>query len=413
MAIGHAQTGTYSPYSRFGLGELHPQRFSQSRGMGGLSYGLRLPNTLNIGNPASYSSIDTLSFVFDVGMSVNRTNFTSGTEPGRALVNNYSFDHLAFAFHIKKWWVASVGIIPYSQVGYNIKQEMDPIPDIGVVNVSNVGSGGFNRLVFGNGFHMDRFSFGFNASYLFGSLSQQNTLSFPLDASASTTISNKQVQINRFYLEYGMQYSLPVGERDEMVFGAVFQTRTKLKANRESITITQRQVTNPLTGQFAVMEDTVSLINDKAIFHMPLSVGLGVSYLYDKKLLVGIDYTRQQWSNTDFPWDGIRMENTNQLNVGMQFSPNPRISRNFLDVIQYRAGFSYSDTSLKLNGKQIKDVSFSLGIGLPVGGRSLLNLSYENGLRGTTSNGLVKQKYQGISLSLSFYDLWFYRPLYD
>ena len=53
-----AQNNTNSPYTRYGYGQLQDQGFSVSQSMGGISYGLRSNATINPGNPASYSAID-------------------------------------------------------------------------------------------------------------------------------------------------------------------------------------------------------------------------------------------------------------------------------------------------------------------------------------------------------------------
>ncbi len=47
-----------SPYSNYGFGDLLPQQFSWSRGMGGISAGLIDGAILNIDNPASYAWIN-------------------------------------------------------------------------------------------------------------------------------------------------------------------------------------------------------------------------------------------------------------------------------------------------------------------------------------------------------------------
>ena len=65
-----AQSGTNSPYSQYGLGELAEPASSFNRGMNGLSYGLREHNQVNYMNPASYSAVDSLSFIFDAGVSI-------------------------------------------------------------------------------------------------------------------------------------------------------------------------------------------------------------------------------------------------------------------------------------------------------------------------------------------------------
>ena len=70
-----AQSGTNSPYSQYGLGELSDQTSGFNRGMNGLGLGFREHNQVNYINPASYSALDSLSFIFDMGISGQLTNF--------------------------------------------------------------------------------------------------------------------------------------------------------------------------------------------------------------------------------------------------------------------------------------------------------------------------------------------------
>ena len=60
-----AQNGSNSSYSRFGLGTLCDPSQTANRAMGGVGYGLRNGQRVNMLNPASYSAIDSLSFIFD------------------------------------------------------------------------------------------------------------------------------------------------------------------------------------------------------------------------------------------------------------------------------------------------------------------------------------------------------------
>ena len=73
-----AQSGTNSPYSQYGLGQLSEQSGGFNRGMNGLALGFHEHNQVNHLNPASYSEIDSLTFIFDVGMSGQVTNFKEG-----------------------------------------------------------------------------------------------------------------------------------------------------------------------------------------------------------------------------------------------------------------------------------------------------------------------------------------------
>ena len=60
-----AQVATSSPYSRYGVGDLHQGGFAKNLGMGGLSLGLIQPFNVNFSNPASYSSV--LLTTFEAG----------------------------------------------------------------------------------------------------------------------------------------------------------------------------------------------------------------------------------------------------------------------------------------------------------------------------------------------------------
>ena len=71
-------SSTLSPYSQFGLGVLSDQSQGFNRGMGGLAVGLRDGKIVNMQNPASYSAVDSLTMIFDAGVSGQITNFKEG-----------------------------------------------------------------------------------------------------------------------------------------------------------------------------------------------------------------------------------------------------------------------------------------------------------------------------------------------
>ena len=74
-----AQNNTNSPYTRYGYGQLSEQGSSNSRAMGGIAYGLRDKYQTNFVNPASYTAIDSLTFIFDGAVSLQNTNLGNGT----------------------------------------------------------------------------------------------------------------------------------------------------------------------------------------------------------------------------------------------------------------------------------------------------------------------------------------------
>ena len=84
VAPAIAQSGTNSPYSQYGLGQLSEQTSGFNRGMNGLGLGFREHNQVNYINPASYSSIDSLTFIFDAGLSGQVTNFSENGQKKNA-----------------------------------------------------------------------------------------------------------------------------------------------------------------------------------------------------------------------------------------------------------------------------------------------------------------------------------------
>ena len=71
----NAQSGTNSPYSQYGLGILSDQTSGFNRGMNGVGLGFHEHNQVNYLNPASYASIDSMTFILDAGISGQVTNF--------------------------------------------------------------------------------------------------------------------------------------------------------------------------------------------------------------------------------------------------------------------------------------------------------------------------------------------------
>ena len=78
----NAQSGMNSPYSQWGLGILSDQTSGFNAGMNGVGLGFHEHNQVNYINPASYSSVDSLTFLFDAGISGQISNLD--TEIGRA-----------------------------------------------------------------------------------------------------------------------------------------------------------------------------------------------------------------------------------------------------------------------------------------------------------------------------------------
>ena len=106
--VAFAQSSTNSPYSRFGLGTISPLSTSFNRGMAGVAYGFHEQNQVNYQNPASYASVDSLTFLFDAGLGLQLTNFEEGGVKRSA--QNANFEYVVSSFRLFKHFGVSFGL---------------------------------------------------------------------------------------------------------------------------------------------------------------------------------------------------------------------------------------------------------------------------------------------------------------
>ena len=112
---GYAQSGTNSPYSQFGLGILSNQSHGFNSGMNGVGMAYRRGDVVNTLNPASYSAVDSLTMVFDVGVTGQITSFKEGKT--RMNAKNADFDYAVGTFRLLPKVGAAFGLLPFSSIG--------------------------------------------------------------------------------------------------------------------------------------------------------------------------------------------------------------------------------------------------------------------------------------------------------
>ena len=116
MAI--AQGGTLSPYSQYGLGEMAPQGGSVNRAMNGLGIALHGGTLINPVNPASFASVDSLTMLFDMGVSGQISNFNeNGTKTNAKGAN---FEYVMGSFRAYKNVGVAFGVLPLTNVDWQV-----------------------------------------------------------------------------------------------------------------------------------------------------------------------------------------------------------------------------------------------------------------------------------------------------
>lgn len=397
-----AQTSTNSPYTRYGFGQLSDQSFGNSQAMGGISYGLRNGLQINASNPASYSAVDSLTFIFDAGMSLQNANFKEGDIKTNA--KNSSVDYLAVQFRLMKGLGFTAGFLPYSNVGYNMsRSNVVTTDDNGTTTTatqSYYGDGGLQQVFFGLGYNVFKgLSVGANFSYLYGDISHTATTAFN-NSNAFSSARTHKIEVSDYKLDFGVQYTHQLKEKHVLNIGAAYSFGHDL--NSTGYEYIEKYSSSTVATQ------TVDTIQNA--FAIPHTFGIGATYVYDNRLTVGADYTLQKWEDVKFFNDNNTFQNRSKISVGAEYLPNP-IGRSYLSKVRYRVGAYYSSPYAKINGMDgNKEYGVSLGFGLPLTtyhGRSILNISGQFVKVSPKVSGMLEESYLRINIGLTFNERWF------
>lgn len=403
-----AQTTSSSPYSQFGLGDLKGSFLPQSRSMGGLSMGVRKPgfyDNINLANPASYSNLKLTTF--DIGASTDLRKLSKSGISGKNEFNS-TLSHITFGIPVNKFSALSFGLLPYSDLGYKFKKSS--VIDTNKVEYVYGGEGGVSKAYLGYGFSLGKnLSLGFNIGYLFGSLKENRALEFPNDFTAFNSRTQFKHSIGGFSYDYGLQYSANISKKTKLILGYTGNSGNKL--NSSSNIVTTRYRKNIMGDELNAVDSTYFLAGAKNNINMPLTHTAGFAFEKTNVWLIGADVSYSKWSDYR---EGNRDPGLNDsygLALGGQFTPDATSISNYFKLIDYRFGFKYDKTFVKINDTDINQYAVTFGFGLPLPRDRTtfykINLSAEMGQRGTENNNLVRDRYVNINLGFTLNDKWF------
>lgn len=402
------QNGINSPLTRYGFGQLADQNLGGNKAMGGIGIGLRNGLQINASNPASYTAVDTLTFLFETGISVQNANFSDGTT--KLNVKNSSFDYLAMQFRLFRDMGMTIGFLPYSNVGYSFSSTQD-IPaqsiwdDPTTVTRSYTGNGGLHQVFMGVGYKLfPNLSVGTNLSYLFGNFSHKITANFS-DATQFPLARTYYAEISDIKLDFGAQYTMRFASKDQMTFGATYSLGKDLHAIKSYIS-------NQKLNSSSVISDSVQHINNA--FQLPHAFGIGATYVHDNRLTIGADFLLQKFSNTRFFGKEGDLADRMKCAIGVQFYPDP-MSNKLIKQIKYSAGAYYSKPYVKVNGKEAAhEYGIGAGMSIPISTKwgwmtqhSIINISGEWVKIDPKINGVLTENYLRLSVGLTFNERWF------
>jgi len=396
-----AQLGTSSPYSRFGLGDLQGDAFPVFNSLGGGVTALSNSNSVNPSNPASYTSFRANSFLFSTGGLHKTTQIKNSTD--KQVANNSAFSHLTIAFPLSSKLGASIGMLPFSNIGYTLNAR-DTLVNADMIYT---GDGGLSKIYFGGAYEpFNGFSFGMNASYLFGGLNRRKKLDFD-DDSFFDSRSNSSIILKGYYYEFGLMYKKELANEKELSFGLTANNNSSLRTKRTNIVET-------ISGVNEIVKDTAVNLVEWGEVTLPKYISTGLMYRNGEKWLLIADYSMQNWADYTLLGESDDLSNSMRLSGGLQYTPEFNSVTKYYKRMQYRLGASYSNTPLTLNATQLKEVSVSFGFGIPVKkSRTKYDVSLTLGQRGTADNSLIKEQFVKFGLSVSYDGIWFVKRKYD
>ncbi len=404
--VANGQKQINSPYSRFNLGTLEPSGSFRSLGMGGVGTAIRDNSSIYFTNPASYSSLDTISFVFDFGIDYSILNLTDG-------VSNYTskdmnFDHLLMGFPIAKGFGVAIGLLPMSNGYYNMGESVsDPV--IGDYTTSHTGSGGFNTFFLGTGLKLNKnFSVGVNMTMLLGKISRLNQTAFTDDYyNVFHNSTSENLELSGIDFDYGVQYTAALKNDYFFNAGVSFNSGKDYKSNFNHLSYKYNAYGS---------RDTIMLVaDDSTKAFIPGTLRLGVAFGKTNKFTAGIDFVTTKWSKSRIPGSAGYAADTKSLLFGVEYIPDAFSNYSFLKRIEYRLGGHIDDNYLIINGEQIKEYGATLGLGFHLRHTmSKTNLFFDFTRKtGSYTNNLHTENYFTMGISLNLYDTWFLKRMYQ
>ena len=408
--VATAQVSISSPYSIFGIGNLFGVSSQMNMALGGASTAFSSPYYINPANPASYMAFDTNSFVFDAAFNLRTGTLTTTDQSEKTRFGTLS--NLYFGVPITKWWRTSLGIMPYSNVGFNM-QGNQVVPNVGKMVTAYKGSGGLNKAYFGSAFSpVKNLSVGVNMAYIFGNIVKQRATTFPDSGTFANTMVKSTARLNKINFDMGLIYRKNLKEGRFYQVGLTFTPKQLLDGDAEKITYSYAY---DYATNLEHPKDTVSYeVSNNGVVTLPTAMGAGIMFGSTNRWFITTDVNYQKWSEFRYLGNNPGLKDNFRVSIGGQFRPSPVDIGKYYERINYRAGFRFEQSYLEIQNTRINDFGVSFGVGLPMKkSRSTINIAVEMGTQGTTNNGLIKENYVRFTIGSALQERWFLKRRFN
>jgi len=387
-----AQNNTNSPYSKFGLGDFDSQGFGRNAALGNAGIALQSNVSLNNMNPASYTGLDSLSVLMEMGVHSSYTQLKTASDVDDRW--NANFSYLALGFKARSKWAMSFGLAPYSNVGYNILTTSQIDGSLTNYETSYDGIGGLTSVYWGNAFQVTKSTaIGINSSFLFGPKTENQYIAF----TGSENYEILRQVTNKYHgwkFDLGLQQNFQISPDHQFTFGVVINAPGILR-NSKTTLVTETFISAGAVDTLQFDEEVSSDLT------FPVNLGVGLTYYYHKKVLLTADYRLDRWSQVKIEDKFSNLVDNQQFSLGCEYAPD-----GFSGRFAYRAGFNYESGYFDIDGKKLTDYSITAGVVLPLP-TTRVNIYASYGWRGTTKANLISENYARLGINLTLMDKWF------
>ncbi len=366
-----------------------------TKSMGGIGYGVYSNKVINAMNPASYSSIDSLTFMLNFAGS----GIVNGVSSGSETFNKFKgqIEYVALQVPLCRFIGVSVGLVPYTLVGYDYSKTDGSLhnyitPDsTTTVQQSFSGSGGFTQVYLGIAFDiLDRVSIGVNGKYMFGNVTQTREVSFPKHPLYISTYQQNVLHCTTFLCDVGVLYHQPI-KKDELTIGATYSVKLPMHIDSQIKTVTHRESDD----------------NTRYNFDFPHTIGVGATYRFLDRVWLGADFRWSDFSDARYYSVTDTLKTNFKVAVGVEYIPRAG-SKKYVENMRFRFGANYGKSYTKVNGYYYDEFAITAGLGFPLfNAMSTINLFFEYGHRGGVKTIGLAEDYFKFGLDISLNERWF------
>lgn len=404
-----------SLYSRYGLGERTTTLSSQAQGMGGAGVALSSPSYLSGGNPANWGNQLLTRFAAGYRFQGNRLTDKAGNHSTLG-TSDIEYFHLAFPI-LDRHIGLGLSYQPYSRMAYRVEEEKT-IPAVDSLakttyTTSYEGRGGIQHLDAGLGFKVGKnISFGGAVRVYTGQLETIQRTSFSDTANFTERLITENTRLYGLGGVFGVQFEkfgLGNDPNRAIYAGLAYTTPAEFTTRRTRI-----------LGEDDIVDTLGVTLNGTTRIPASFTGGLGMKV--NEHLMAVADVMWEPWTSFSstlkyggyLPNVASATQFRDRLRIagGVEYLPAGRDFRtSYFRRASYRAGFYWDQGNIQPKAGYFLDTkALTAGISLPT--RKLgsqVDVNFELGVRGTTSNGLVRDVFFKTGVALNVGEKWFNR----